>query len=254
MRSFKNFGVVMKLIVKHAHWMILELLRAPAYVVATIAFPALFYMIFAVPESNDAASSNMLVASFSCFSVFGVMFLQFGVGVSQERSNTWYLYLKTLPLHSWKLIAARFLSAIFFSLLASLGIILLSLIFTKVNLSLERWIEFIVLLHLAGVIFCFMGLALGLWASEKSSLPIGNLIYLPLSFAGGLWKPPSILPEIVQDASKYLPTRHYGEVMWSFVSNSKVELENISYLLAYMCMFALVSFIGFRKEQSRRGF
>jgi ABC-2 type transport system permease protein len=166
----------MTLVFSHTKWMILELLRSPAYVVSTIAFPALFYSIFAIPESNDKASSNMLLASFSAFAVFGVIFLQFGVGIAQERTRSWYFYLKTLPVQPLQIMAARFLSALFFSLLASLGIILLAVLFTEAELTLWEWAKFILVLQTAGIVFCFMGLSLGYWSSEKSSLPIGNLI------------------------------------------------------------------------------
>lgn len=240
------------LILKHAKWMILELLRAPAYVVSTIAFPALFYVIFAIPESKDMASSNLLLASFSCFSVFGVIFLQFGVGIAQERSKSWYTYLRTLPISPFKLTIARFISAMFFSLLAAMGIIILALCFTHAQLSFSEWIIFILLLHVAGLAFCFMGLALGYWTSEKTSLPIGNLIYLPLSFAGGLWKPPSILPEMLQEISKYLPTRYYGEVLWAFVAKQNIAQKDVMALTIYAIIFALIAYWGFKRDQSFR--
>jgi ABC-2 type transport system permease protein len=242
----------MKEILKHSQWMILELLRAPAYVVSTIAFPALFYVIFAIPESKDAFSSNLLVASFSCFSVFGVIFLQFGVGIAQERSKSWYSYIRTLPLESYKLMIARFISALFFSFLATMGIVILALFFTKVDLSFFQWIQFISILHVAGLAFCFMGLALGYWTNEKSSLPIGNLIYLPLSFAGGLWKPPNILPEMLKDISEYLPTRYYGEILWTFVRGDSIKASDIGSLFIYALAFALLAFVGFRRDQGER--
>jgi ABC-2 type transport system permease protein len=232
--------------------MILELLRAPAYVISTIAFPALFYSIFAIPESRDVFSSNLLVASFSCFSVFGVIFLQFGVGVAQERSKSWYSYIRTLPLENYKLMIARFISALFFSFLATLGIIVLALTFTKVEMSFFEWIKFILILHFAGISFCFMGLALGYWTNEKSSLPIGNLIYLPLSFAGGLWKPPSVLPEMLKDISPYLPTRYFGEILWSFVKRESVKMTDVGSLFLYAVGFALLAFIGFKRDQGER--
>lgn len=232
--------------------MILELLRSPAYVVSTIAFPALFYVIFAIPESRDAHSSNILVASFSCFAVFGVIFLQFGIGVAQERHTSWYQYLRTLPVSPYQLMMARFICALFFAFLAALGIILLSLFFTEVDLVFSEWLQFVGLLHMCAFVFCFMGLALGYWTDEKSSLPIGNLIYLPLSFVGGLWKPPSLLPDILKEISSYLPTRYYGEVMWSFVKGETLVLKDIAPLLAYGCLFALLAYIGFRRDQQVR--
>lgn len=242
----------MKLVLAHAQWMILELLRQPAYIVSTLAFPALFYMIFAVPESNTKETSNILMSSFSGFANFGVLFLQFGVGIAQERSKSWYHYLRTLPISSKQLILARFLSSYVFAILSVLFIVLLALVFTEVQLEAKQWVWF-ALAHLTlGYVFCLMGLCLGYWSTEKSALPIGNLIYLPLTFAGGLWKPPTLLPESLQTVSKYLPTRHYGEVLWSIVLDQKIDSEYLFALGIYGLVFLVLGYIGLRKDYKAR--
>ena len=242
----------MKLIFVHTKWMILELIRQPTYFVATVAFPSLFYIIFAVPESNDPASSNMLLASFSCFAVFGVLFLQFGVGVAQERSTSWYHYLRTLPLKKTNLMIARFLSAYFFAILSVLSLNLLALMFTEVSMDFFIWFKFYLYLIVPGLIFCLMGLALGYFSSEKSALPLGNLIYLPLSFAGGLWKPPELLPDTLNKISTYLPTRQYGEILWNTVKDESVFSESLWILGVYLILFLIISYFGSRRDLTKK--
>jgi ABC-2 type transport system permease protein len=232
--------------------MILELLRQPAYVVSTVSFPALFYLIFALPESTSKESSNFLLASFSCFSVFGVVFLQFGVGVAQERTRSWYSFLKTLPTHGFQIILARFLSVLFFSALSAGFLIFLAVSFAEVSMSFSEWIHFLTALFLVGILFCPMGLSLGYWSTERSSVPIGNLIYLPLTFAGGLWKPPSLLPDSIQKISKHLPTRHYGEMAWSAVQGKTAESNHITSLLLFSLICCLVAYLGYRKDFKSR--
>lgn len=242
----------MSLIFVHTKWMILELIRQPTYFVATVAFPSLFYIIFAVPESKNEASSNMLLASFSCFAVFGVLFLQFGVGIAQERSTSWYHYLRTLPLKKTYLLVARFLSAYFFAILSVLSLHVLALVFTEVSMDLWVWVKFYLNLILPGLVFCLMGLALGYFSSEKSALPLGNLIYLPLSFAGGLWKPPELLPETLNKVSKYLPTRQYGEMMWSTVKDESIAFESLCILSLYFILFFIISYFGSRRDLTKK--
>lgn len=240
------------LVLLHARWMILELLRQPSYVVSTVSFPALFYVIFALPESKDVGSSNLLMASFSCFAVFGVIFLQFGVGIAQERTRSWYHYLRTLPVRGGHLMAARFISALFFSVLAAAKIIVIALIFTDVELSAFNWLRFTGVLLAGGLAFCSMGLCLGYFSSEKSSLPLGNLIYLPLSFAGGLWKPPAVLPDLLKDVSGFLPTRHYGELAWTVVDGGSIPSDSAFFLVGYGLLFAIVAYIGSRRDYRAR--
>lgn len=242
----------MNLIFIHTKWMILELIRQPTYFVATVAFPSLFYVIFAVPESNTTPASNMLLASFSCFAVFGVLFLQFGVGVAQERSTSWYHYLRTLPLKKTNLMIARFLSAYFFALLSVLSLNLLAVLFTEVSMDYLVWFRFYMNLILPGLVFCLMGLALGYFSSEKSALPLGNLIYLPLSFAGGLWKPPKLLPETLNEISIYLPTRQYGEILWSTVKDESISKQSLWILGIYFILFLMISYFGSRTDLTKK--
>lgn len=232
--------------------MCLELVRQPSYFVATVAFPSLFYVIFAIPESKTPEASNMLLASFSCFAVFGVLFLQFGVGVAQERSTSWYHYLRTLPLNPAHLVAARFLTAYFFSALSVIFLVVLALLYTEVELSNKEWLLYTVYLILGGFPFCVMGLVLGYFSGIKTALPLGNLIYLPLSFAGGLWKPPELLPDTLNKVSVYLPTRQYGEVLWSTVKSEPVPSRAIYTLLIYLGVSAVVAYFGAKKDYSKR--
>ncbi len=242
----------MSLIWIHARWMILDLLRQPTYMVATVALPALFYTVFAIPESNDVSSSNMLFASFSCFAVFGVFFLQFGVGVAQERTKNWYHYLRTLPVSKSHLILARFICAYFFGIVSVIALIILASIYTSMSLTLDQWGLFFLGLLGGGIVFCFMGLCLGYWSTEKTALPVGNMIYLPLSFAGGLWKPPSILPDMLKDISEYLPTRQYGEVVWNIVAGQAVPTNAITTLAIYFVVFCLFTYLGFKRDYNMR--
>lgn len=244
----------MNLIFIHSKWMILELLRQPAYAVSTLVFPSLFYLIFAVPESKDVSSSNLLLASFSCFANFGVLFLQFGIGISQERTTSWYQFLRTLPLKSYQLILARFISSYVFALLSIALLILLAKIYTFVSLTPLQWLYFFSAHLSLGLIFCLMGLTLGYWAEEKTALPVGNLIYLPLTFTGGLWKPPSVLPESLKTISEFLPTRQYGEVLWAIVDNKNIEIESLFGLGIYALIFLILSYIGMSRDfKSRLG-
>ena len=236
----------------HARWMTLELLRQPTYLVSTLAFPALFYLIFAVPESKERATANFLMASFSGFAVFGVIFLQFGVGLAQERTQSWHQYLKTLPIHPLAFLLARFVSSFIFALMTALVIVALALTLTPAQLNSRAWLEFFLALLGGGFAFCFLGIALGFWSNEKTSLPLGNLIYLPLTFAGGLWKPPALLPESIRSVSEYLPTRFYGEILWAVVQGQNVASKYAWGLFGYALLFSIVAAWGYRRDLDYR--
>ena len=88
-------GRSMRLVLLHARATTLELLRYPAFLVPTLAFPAVFFLFFVAPRTQAAASVEM--ATFAGFAVIGVAFFQFGVGIAVERASPWETYLRTLP-------------------------------------------------------------------------------------------------------------------------------------------------------------
>lgn len=241
-----------RLTLVHCKWMILELFRQPAYLVSTVAFPSLFYVIFAVPESKSLDAANFLMASFAGFAFFGVVFLQFGVGFAQERSQIWYEYLRTLPVSPVSLLLARLFSSVVFASLAAGGIFALAVALTPMTLEISKWLFFLAVLFGGGLVFCVLGLALGFWTTEKTALPVGNLIYLPLSFVGGLWKPPEILPEGLKKISAVLPTRFYGNMLWASVKGESIDGRNFLGLGIYLAVGLLIALLGFQRDAKRK--
>ncbi len=242
----------MKLLLIHTWALLLEHLRQPSYLVPTLIFPAGFFLIFGVPEAHSEEIANILMASFSCFAIFGVVFFQFGVGVAEERSSPWNLYLRSLPLAPNLILLARSLCALCFAFLTLALVILVALIWTPAQLSLAQWLQFIALLLLCSIPFAFMGLAFAYLVSKKAALPMANLVYLPLSFIGGLWKPPQLLPESLHGLSNLLPTRHLGEVLWSVVLNQKIPHPSAWTLLGYTAVFLILATWAISKDQMER--
>lgn len=236
----------LKLWLWYSYYGTLDLLRQPVYTVPTVIFPATFFWFFGVPEALSADIANFLVGSFSAFAVFGVVFLQFGVGMAEERGHPWYEYLKTKPAPKWIFFASRMVSALFFSLSASALVFLVGWIETPSTLSLIDAFRVFAGLLCFGIPFVLMGCTLGLLVSARAALPIANLIYLPLSFAGGMWKPPALLPESLKTISAYLPTRSYVEIIWSLCLDQSLPKEEAAKLAAFGFIFLITTALALK--------
>ena len=176
----------MRLVLRHARAMTVELLRYPAYLVPTLLLPTVFFLFFVSPGPRQEATVRM--ATFAGFAVIGVAFFQFGVGIAIDRASPWEAYLRTLPVGPSVRLAARLASAAVFAVRGCrLLLILTAVVTTGASLPADRWVELASAL-LAGIVpFAFLGIALGYWAPSKGALPIANLLYLVLSYLGGLW-------------------------------------------------------------------
>ncbi|PWU16490.1 MAG: ABC transporter [Bdellovibrio sp.] len=200
-----------------------ETLRQPTYVVTTLLFPAMFFWFFGVPNVKDENSARFLMGSFAAFGVLGVVLFQMTVGVAQERASSWNVYLRTLPVPATIFMFTRLFSSFFLAVLSVGCVIATALATTDISMSAERWIYFLTAVFLAGIPFAALGLVLGYLTTPRSAVPVANLIYLPFSFAGGLWIPPNGLSESVRQISEKLPTRFYGEIVWSVVLGQEVK-------------------------------
>jgi ABC-2 type transport system permease protein len=230
----------MRLTLVHARAMTLELLRYPAFSVPTLAFPALFYLLFVTSRGDHNAT--LLLASFAGFAFLAVAFFQFGVGIAAERETPWERFLRTLPVRTGVRFAARLVSGTLFGL-ASAGVVALTgVATTDAHLSPVRWVGLVVALAIGAVPFALLGVALGYWASPRGALPVANILYLVLAFAGGLWTTPAHLPSAVASVSPFVPTRQFGDVLWG-AAEGRLWLPRD---------FALLAGWGYARDEGRR--
>jgi ABC-2 type transport system permease protein len=240
----------MRLTLLHARAMTLELLRYPAFSVPTLAFPALFLMLFV--SSREGREATLLVASFAGFAFLSIAFFQFGVGIAAERESPWERFLRTLPLAARVRFAARLVSGSLFGL-ASAGLVALTgVATTDAHLSPSRWAALAAALALGAIPFALLGIALGYWASPRGALPVANILYLVLAFAGGLWTTPAHLPAAVASVSPLLPTRQFGNVLWGATEGRLWRPRDWLLLLAWGAAFAALAAWGYRRDEGRR--
>lgn len=240
----------MRLVLLHARAGTVELLRYPAFSVPTLAFPALFFLLFVAPRTE--ADPTLLLASFTGFAVLAVAFFQFGVGIATERESPWERFLRTLPLGASTRFAARVLSAAVFGLASAAAVVAAALATTDAHLTAPRWAALAAALALASIPFALLGVALGYWASPRGALPIANILYLLLAFAGGLWTTPAHLPAGVADVSPFVPTRQFGNVLWGAAEGRLWRPLDWLLLLAWALVFALAAAWGYHRDEGRR--
>lgn len=221
------------------------------YLITTVLFPSMFFWFFGVPNAQQEPAALTMLGSFSAYAVLGVVLFQFGIGIAQERGTPWSAYLRILPAPSWVGFFSRIVSGLFFAAIAVVGVIWTASQYTPVTLSSEKLAPFLGLLLAGSLPFGLMGIVIGLTCKAQSALPVANLVYLPLSFAGGLWLPPNALPKTVQDISPYLPSRMYGDLVWSSLLGIEQKTESLWGLIAYTLIFFTVAIYLVRREEER---
>lgn len=190
-------------------------LRMPDTLMATLAFPAFFYAVFALMfdfGGDDFDGATYLLATLGAVGVIAPAMMGCATVLANERRSGWLELRQALPLPAGGWLTAKLVSSVMLALLALLPLILLATVFGGVRLTATAWTGLVVTL-LAGLVpFSLLGLAIGRYGTERGAGALANLIFLPLIFFSGLMMPVALFPEPIQQLAAWLPAYHLGEL------------------------------------------
>ena len=129
----------------------LSLWRMPAYSLPTILFPVGFYVFFGLVLNPGLA--QWMLSTFGTFGVMGTALFAFGVSVSIERSQGWWLLLRAAPTPFAAVLAGKLATVVVFSLMILLSMAWLAAIFAGVRLETGQWLALVGVLILGAVPF-----------------------------------------------------------------------------------------------------
>jgi len=195
---------------------ILKYLRIPIFVISTLMFPTMFYVLFGIVlpggSPGRAETATYLLATMACYGVMGIAMFSFGVGIAMERGQGWLQVKRASPMPLPAYFLAKIVNAMVFAVVISLLLLAVGVAFGGVRMAPTMAIKLIAVLVLGSIPFSAMGLALGYFAKPNSAPAMVNLIYLPMSFCSGLWIPIFALPKALQRVAQVLPPYHVAQL------------------------------------------
>jgi len=198
-----------------AKYEFLRLLRTPSYVLPTLLFPPLFYVLFGVllgGGRGGAEAARYLLASYGVFGIVGSALFGFGVNIAIEREQGLLTYKRALPVPPGALLVAKMVMAMAFASIISLLLAALAFTLAGVRLAPSQW-ALLWLINVIGTLpFCAMGLLIGTVVSGQASPAIVNIVYLPMSFLSGLWIPLTLLPGAFAQPAPIWPAYHLAQI------------------------------------------
>jgi len=197
-----------------AKYEFLKLWRIPAFVLPTLGYAPVFYLLFgfAIKGPDRALRAVYLLATYGAFGVIGAALFCLGNGVATERGQGWMLWKRSTPMPTSAYLAAKAAVALAFASILVAVLFTLGATLGGVRLPLATWAELAAVLIAGAIPFCAVGLALGYLAGPNSAPAVINLIYLPASLLSGLWLPIHMLPRVLQNVAVWLPPYHFGQL------------------------------------------
>ena len=188
----------------------LRYLRSPSFLLPTLLFPAVFFLMFGVvlASHNSPDASRFLLASYSTFGVMAPGLFGFGMSLALERDNGLLTLKRAMPMPPaayllGKMVMAMLMAALIAGLLQTLAIA-----FANVQLHPVQMLQLAGVCIFGALPFCALGLLLGTLVKGHGAPAVVNLLYLPMAFMSGLWFPLSMLPPLVRNLAPLWPSFH----------------------------------------------
>lgn len=242
-------------------------LRTPEYVIGVIAVPVLLFAMFGLPEAGQIMPGGtdvgaMMFGSLACFGVISLAIFTFGVDVAQERGRGWQRRLRATPMPMWAYFTAKTAMASIFSATIVALMAAVAVLAGGVHFDAARLARTTLVLLAGAVAFAPLGFALAFWARPRAATAIGNLVFLPLAFVSGFFFTLNGLPDFLQDAAHYLPTYHFGQLVWTSLgpAGDVVDfgspapgstVEHLAWVLACFALCTVLSVLGYRRDPDR---
>lgn len=236
-----------------SYYELLKTLRQPAFVIPSLAFPVVFYALFAIMLPGNWGGyqkATYLLATYGVFGVIGPALFGFGVGLAMEQQQG-LLRLKRvspMPISAYffaKIVMSLVFALIIYSLLSFVGIV-----FGDVDIRLAEWLHLCAVLLIGVLPFCALGLWIGSMVGGQAAVAIVNLVYLPMAVLSGLWMPLFVFPEFMQKLAVVWPAWHLAQMSLGVVGQVK-NVPMMMHTLVLLLMSAL--FLVLATLNLRRG-
>lgn len=245
----------MTLAMNHARLLFVETIRVPVAVLFNLVFPALLLLLFVVPVGSIAGNPLIATAAAAQLTVFAVMntfLLNFGIGVSEERSRAWDPYVRTLPAGPVPRMFGRLLNGLMFAVLSMIPVLLISAFLTEATATPAQ-LGLGALAVLGGTLpFLFGGFAIGYTFPVKAALPVAQLALLPMALVGGLFIPPTNFPGWLNNVSQVLPTRGARDLTNWVVTGQPASTLTLIALTGWISLTAFLAVFAYQRDEGRR--
>ncbi|GAT68541.1 ABC transporter permease [Planomonospora sp. ID91781] len=236
-------------------WTELKVLsRSIEFLVVTIAFPMVFFLVMSEVFGSDRAGGlDMDTYMMISMAAFGAMSVAFAVGprVGLERQAGWNRQLRLTPLPGWGYVAVKISVAMILALPAVLLVFLAGLLIKGIELTAGQWLAVVLSCWISSLPFAVLGLLIGMAVKPDSAQPIGLAVYLPMAMLGGLWMPVDILPGFMASLAKALPSYWLAEITRDRLTGAAFDLLGAGVMAAWF-LVALALVIGLYRRDAAR--
>jgi ABC-2 type transport system permease protein len=242
-----------RVIAQETRYEFLKMFRAKVFSFSVIGFPVMFYMIFGL-TNHHSEYARYLLASYSCFGMFGAALFGLGAGLAMERAQGWLELKQASPMPRIIYLVAKTFTCAAIAMITVGLLLAMGLTLGGVTMSLLEGLELIGVTLAGAVPFAAMGLLISFILPPNAGPGMINIIYLPMSFASGLWMPISLLPHWIQKIAPALPTYHYAQLalnIFGYAQPGTSMLLHWEALIGFTCLLLGAAWVVFTRSEAK---
>jgi ABC-2 type transport system permease protein len=235
-------------------------LRNPFSAFFSLAFPLMFLLLFGslngsgrIPELGNIRYIQFLAPGMLAFAVISTCYTGLATGVAINRDEGVLKRVRGTPLPPWIYIAARILSAVWFSILSAVVMVLAAVVLFDFQVIGRMLPAAAVTLLLGAACFCALGMAVAAVIPNGEAAPVvANFSFFPVAFVSDLFFPSEGAPGWVGAVGSIFPVKHFAKALETafnpFVPGSGFRWGHLGVLLVWMAAAVVVAVRYFRWE------
>lgn len=247
----------MRALVAFARFEVGRLLSSWKFLIITIGFPVIFYMLFLGdrrPGEMIAGTVTWrvyLMVSMCSFGALVAALTAAGARLSGERSSGWARQLRVTPLPAWSYVVTKVVASMLV-MLPVIGLVeIVGVGFGGVHLGLQTWLELTGLLWVTALPFAMLGVFIGFMVHAETAFPVVTGLMFVLGYFGGLFNPVSSMPRALQVAAHSLPSFHHASLGLGLLDRQGFAIEDWLVLAGYTLALGLAIVLRHRSEETR---
>ena len=235
-------------------------LRNPFSAFFSMAFPLMFLLLFGslngsnrIPELGNIRYIQFLAPGMLAFAVISTCYTGLATGVAINRDEGVLKRVRGTPLPPWIYIAARILSAVWFSVISAVIMVLAAVGLFHLEVIGRMLPAAAVTLLLGAACFCALGMAVAAIIPNGEAAPVvANFTFFPVAFVSDLFFPTEGAPGWVSAVGSIFPVKHFAKALETtfnpFVSGSGFRWGHLGVLVLWMAAAVVVAVRSFRWE------
>ncbi len=236
---------------------VVRLLRSWKFLLITVGFPVVFYMLFLDDRSAGKVIAGTvpwrmyLMVSMCSFGALVASLTAAGARLSTERASGWARQLRITPIPAWSYVATKIAASMLVILPVIVLVEIVGAAFGGVELPFSRWVELAALLWVTSLPFAVLGVFIGFLVNAETAFPVVTALMFVLGYFGGLFTPVANMPGALRTAARILPSYHHAGLGLALLDGHSLGVEHWLVLAGYVAALGFGVVVKHRIEEAR---